>query len=281
MSSPHAPWCLRLFARVKKGASARLGVRMSVYVDWPPTQDTTNEMWRHIAYYTTMTLFRWYYEVLWGRQVNLRDFMRGQKAEEFEQHYTLLKDIRMALDTIEERAAQIEGSGAADKALCHKQGVTIGALALANVDRRMASTDDRRRQLELLVRVVNHGIAPFPLSMDDRRISVSAAASTVLEGMAGAVLDVADNIRAKMRNLGQFLRVDEGDAWEKVLPIATRLRIIRRLVRQRPPEDRDDLDEFLGIWSSKERMLGYSDDLDSAARRLEQTRLDDAVKNFL
>ncbi|KAI0414995.1 hypothetical protein F5X98DRAFT_389335 [Xylaria grammica] len=280
-SSPHAPWCLRLFARVKKDASARLGVRMSVYVDWPPTQDTTNEMWRHIAYYTTMTLFQWYHGVLRENQVNLRDFMRGQRAKEFQQHQTLLQEIQVVSGMIDEQNAQIEGSGAADRALCRKQRKTIGAVALANVKRRMASTDDRDKQLELLAKVVESGLSPLPLSIDDRRLAVSAAAKTVLAGMAGAALNAADNVQAKMRNVGRFLRVDGGDAWEKVLPIATRLRIIRDLVRQGAPEHRDQLEAFLGIWSSKEQVLWYSDDLDDAARRLEQTHLDDAVNRFL
>ncbi|KAH8164703.1 hypothetical protein CIB48_g3553 [Xylaria polymorpha] len=247
--SPAYPWCIRFFTRYRRAPSARFGLRMSVYIDWPAGQDIRNVSWLRHVYYATIRLLGWYHKLLRGEQVHILDDIDAQDEWEFQQHQKLFDNIRIRL-AISQRDTgldSIECDKAAVRALQHKQQVTIRAKALVNVEARMNSTTDPDKQLELLVQVVEDGLKPLPLSLDDRRLAVAGAAKTVLAAVVCAILESADDTRVKMQNVGLLLKIDMDDAWEKVLPIGSRFRVIQDTIRQHATdaEDRLIIEEYL------------------------------------
>ncbi|KAI0454094.1 hypothetical protein F5B21DRAFT_514870 [Xylaria acuta] len=209
--SPAPQWCVRFFTRCRPDPSAR--------------QDLGN-----------------YHKLLRGEQVHFLAEIDSQSKWEFQQHQKLFDNIRIRLDAIARRnegADNIEGNKTAVRALQRKQQVTISSVALNNVEVRIKSTTDPNKQLEPLVQVIEDGVRPLPLSLDDRRLAVAGAAKTVLAAVVRATLGAADNTRLKIRN-------------KKVLPIGSRFQVIRNTIRQHTSDvkDRYIVDECLKVWSS-------------------------------
>ncbi|TGJ84471.1 hypothetical protein E0Z10_g4298 [Xylaria hypoxylon] len=287
MFSPAYPWCIRVFARCRKDPSARFGLRMWVYIDWPASQNVENTSWLRHLYYATLSLLEWYHKLLQGEQVHILEAINSLNELEFRQHQTLFNNIKIRLGIIAERnqaAGSIEGGKAVIRALRRKQQVTIGAIALTNVGRRMKSTTDHDKQLELLVQVIDNGLQPLPLSLDGRRLAVAGAAKTVLAGMVHAVLGAADSTRLKMRNVGRLLKIDVNDAWGKVLPIGSRFHVVQGVIRQQEAdlEDQQLIETCLKIWSSMNDVCEYASgsDIDSVTWQLRRAYLD-SIETFL
>ncbi|GAP90344.1 hypothetical protein SAMD00023353_4900880 [Rosellinia necatrix] len=277
--SPASPWCVRFFTRCRRDPSSRFGVRVWVFIDWPAGQNLQNVSWRRHLYYATMCLMTWHHRLLRGEQVHILESVDAQSELEFQQHQTLFRNIGIRLRAIAEYQQQsvgsAEGDAAVTQALYDKQQRTITSLALGGVDHHMSSTSDPIKRLGLLVQVIDRGMEPLPLTLDGRRLAVASAAKTVLADVARALLGTSDSAQTKMRNIGQLLRVDPDDDWEKVLPVGSRFRAIRGLVQRYAIDsgDRSRVEKCLMIWSAVKDVCEHSDGMDIATQS-QQTHLD-------
>ncbi|KAI0868146.1 hypothetical protein GGS24DRAFT_507079 [Hypoxylon argillaceum] len=263
--SPAEPWCIRFFTRYRKDPSARFGIRMWLFIDWPAKQDHHNESWLRLVYYATICLFSWYHKLLQGEQIHIMDDIKSRKKWELQQHHNMFNNIqiRTALNAQQKQAANaIEGDKAVTRGLYHKQQVTIKSLAFSIVERHVKSTADPDKQLELLVQVVEKGVRPLPLALDDRRLAVAGAAKTILAGAVLAALQKADGtIETRMSDVSKFLVVGTEDAWEKVLPLGTRFDVVCDMLRQHATDPEDQ--PFLVDWITRRSFMNDSNEYSS------------------
>ncbi|KAI0965698.1 hypothetical protein F4678DRAFT_485188 [Xylaria arbuscula] len=261
--SPASPWCVRVFARYRRDPSARFGIRMWVSLDWPSDQDIDNISWQRQLYYATLCLLTWYRKLLRGEQVNLLADIQARNEWEFSQHQVVFDNIKIRLAAIDEQRqaiGSVEGDEAAMRALSEKQQITIGALAMANVGRRIKSTTDPATQLRLLCEVVEKGLIPLPLSFDNRHIAVYDAAKILLANSVIAALQAPGSTMDKMLDIDQFLQLGANDPWHKVLPAGSRFEVIRDLIQLHGAEEtQSTVQEYLRRWSSLKDMHEYTD----------------------
>ncbi|KAI1127144.1 hypothetical protein F5Y10DRAFT_293142 [Nemania abortiva] len=249
--SPSEPWHIRFFARYRKDPSARFGIRVWLYIDWPATQNVQNISWLRSVYHATLCLFRWYHKLLRGEQIHIIKEMNSVNELEFGQHHSLFKSlkVRETLNAQRKDAANaINGDKTVTRAMHHKQQVDLLAIAYGAVEARMKAATNPDRKLQCLVRVVRDGMKPLPLSLDDRRLAVADAAKTLLADGVRAALDADNTIETRMSVVARFLTQGTEGTWEKVLPLGIRFEVVQDVLRQHVADVEDQ--PFVTNWVS-------------------------------
>lgn len=187
------PWPIRLYTRLWKDPKS--GIRASLFIDWIQGQDLSDPYWKQGVYIAVVTLFDLFYQWLRGKPVNLTEWLQRPIEARMKPHGAVFENIGTRNMTIRDQAlrrdkeaAMIEGEKTRVENLLRKQHDTVIDIFYSDVQNKMNKAQSRDERLQILVKIVDEGLRPLPLTLAERREHVEGFAMGLFTNMLRARL---------------------------------------------------------------------------------------------